>query len=254
MSKTRTQQVANFSRRQRAGLGLALCLGLAGLGCGNSPPAGPVNLPRTEPRPGTAVVILVDTSGSMNAAVPNKDGHKEPKSKLAREALQRILKKTSDWKATHPDDTLDLGLSHFASSVSEVLPMGPFDQARAEQALGRIAPPRGGTAIGLALQEGFKALYRSGCTRKFLLCITDGENTSGPSPAAVAQQLHEQTRGAVTIFFVAFDTSAAHFKFLSGVNGHVVEAADGGQLQAQLAKIYEERILLEAPGTGRSRP
>jgi len=237
------------SRRELVALGLGLCLGLPGLGCGKSTPVGPLKLPKAEPHPGTAVVILVDTSGSMKSSVPNKDGLKEPKSKLAREALQRILKHTGDWKKAHPDDSLDLGISHFSGSVAEVLPMGAFNQDKAESALGRIPSPGGGTAIGLALQEGFKSLYRSGCMRKFLVCITDGENTSGPNPKVVAQQLHEQTKGEVTIFFVAFDTSAVHFKFLNSVNGHVVEAADGGQLQTELAKIYETRILLEASST-----
>jgi len=44
---------------------------------------------------------------------------------------------------------------------------------------------------------------------------------------------------------VAFDTSAKQFKFLSDVNGHVVEASDGDQLNAELTKIYERRILVE---------
>jgi nitric oxide reductase activation protein len=209
-------------------------------------PVGPIDLPTTPSRPGTAVVILVDTSGSMEDAVPGKNGVREPKSKLAREALQQILNKTADWKKQHPNDMLDLGIYSFSSRVSEALPMAAFEQASAEAALARIPAPGGGTAIGLALQDGFKALYRSGCTRKFLLCITDGENTSGPTPEAVMRQLYEQTKGDVTVFFVAFDVSAAQFKFLSGVNGSAVEAADGKQLEAELTKIYEERILLES--------
>ena len=59
--------------------------------------------------------------------------------------------------------------------------------------------------------------------------------------------LHEQTGGEVEIHFVAFDTSAGHFAFLKDVNGFVVEAADGAQLDARLADIYEKRILAEAP-------
>lgn len=237
-----------LSRRRLSVLGLGFCLGLVGPGCGGSKPDGSIALPKTTPHPGTAVVILVDTSGSMSSSVPDKEGVQQPKSKLAHEALQRILDKTGDWKKDHPDASLDLGLAHFSGSVTEVLPMGAFDRDKAAQALGRIASPGGGTAIGLALQEGFKSLYRSGATRKFLVCITDGQNTSGSKPEIVAPQLHKQTNGEVTIFFVAFDTSAAHFKFLSGVNGHAVEAADGAQLQTELTKIYEERILLEAPG------
>ena len=109
-----------------------------------------------------------------------------------------------------------------------------------------IRQPRGGTAIGWALEEGFRALYKTGCVRKYIICATDGENRTGPSPAAVARQLYEQTGGDVEMHFVAFNTSAAKFGFLTKVNGYVFEAADGEQLQAQLSAIYEQRILAEA--------
>src|SRR5262249_13922408 len=101
----------------------------------------------------------------------------------------------------------------------------------------------GGTAIGTALEEAYRALFQSGCTRKFIVCITDGENTSGPPPSVVAINLDKQTGSAVNLEFVAFDTSARQFRFLHQVKGHVVEAANGAQLEAELKKIYEQRIL-----------
>jgi hypothetical protein len=63
----------------------------------------------------------------------------------------------------------------------------------------------------------------------------------------MARQLYHQTEGAVEIHFVAFDTSSRHFGFLKDVNGHVVEAADGKQLQDQLVQIYDKRIFAEKP-------
>jgi Mg-chelatase subunit ChlD len=209
-----------------------------------------INLPNTEPRAGTAVVILVDTSGSMAQAVPDAQGKPRPKSEIAREALKGIVQNTSKWKKDHAPSHLQLGIYNFSSRVNEVLPMGEFDASKAEAALARIPAPNGGTAIGLAIEEGYKALYRSGCTRKFIVCVTDGENTVGPVPDMVARQLHDQTSGAVQLNFVAFDTKASQFKFLSAIKGHVVEAADGAKLQAELAAIYEKRILAEAPDEG----
>jgi Mg-chelatase subunit ChlD len=206
-----------------------------------------VDLPKVEARPGTAVAILIDTSGSMDQAVPDQQGKKRPKFEIAREALDRIIQQTGQWKKSHPDQTLEMGLYRFSSTVDTVLAMGDFDQAKARAAVTRIPRPSGGTAIGRALQEGYKALYHSGCNRKFIVCITDGENTSGPSPEWVARNLHAQTEGAVELDFVAFDTSASQFQFLKYVNGHAVEAANGEQLQAELTKIYEHRILAEKP-------
>jgi Mg-chelatase subunit ChlD len=204
-----------------------------------------IDLPQTETRLGTAVVVLVDTSGSMEQPVRDQAGQLRPKYEIAREALERIVEHTAGWKKQHPDANLQIGIFHFASTVSEVLPVSAFDVAKVRAALKRIPRPKGGTAIGRALEEGFKALYRSGCARKFVVCITDGENTSGPPPDVVARQLYAQTKGAVELHFVAFDTSSSQFRFLSGVNGHVVEAADGSQLQAELTKVYESRILVE---------
>jgi Mg-chelatase subunit ChlD len=213
-------------------------------------PAHYINLPTAEPRAGTAVVILVDTSGSMAQPVPDAKGNPRPKSAIAREALNGIIQNTSKWKKDHAGSHLQLAIFNFSSRVNEVLPMGEFDAAKAEQAVARIPAPNGGTAIGLAIEEGYKALYHSGCSRKFIVCVTDGENTVGAAPDLVARQLHAQTNGAVQLNFVAFDTKASQFKFLSAVNGHVVEAANGAKLEAELTNIYEKRILAEVPDEG----
>jgi von Willebrand factor type A domain len=254
--------------RQRSCAGASLCalvalVGLiAGPGCRPSarpaPKSGPpvaatsnptlhINLPKVEPRAGTAIVVLVDTSGSMAQRVPDADGSMKPKSEIAAKALHGIVGYTSKWKKDHAGAHLQLAIFNFSSRVNEVLPMGEFDSKKAEAAVAAIPAPMGGTAIGLALEEGYKALYRSGCTRKFIVCVTDGENTVGIGPDAVARQLHAQTSGAVQLNFVAFDTRASQFNFVGGVGGHVVEAADGGKLQAALTTIYEKRILAEAP-------
>jgi Mg-chelatase subunit ChlD len=209
-----------------------------------------IDLPKSEPRPGTAVVVLVDTSGSMAQPVPDAKGQPRPKNEIAREALREIVQNTTKWKKDHAGSHLQMGIFNFSSRVNEVLPMGEFDAPKAEAALARIPNPNGGTAIGLAIEEGYKALYRSGCTRKFIVCVTDGENTVGPVPDLVARRLHDQTSGAVQLNFVAFDTKASQFKFLSALNGHVVEAADGAKLRAELATIYEKRILAEVPEEG----
>lgn len=204
-----------------------------------------IDLFKAEPRLGTAVVILVDTSGSMGQKVDDKAGKKRPKNELAREALENIIQSTAKWKKDHPKSNLQLAIYSFNSSVSEVLPMGDFDADKAKQALNQLPPPNSGTAIGKALETGFKALYRSGCVRKFVVCVTDGENTAGPAPDWIARHLHYRTGDEVEMQFVAFDTLADHFRFLKEVNGHVVQASDGAKLQTELERIYQERILVE---------
>lgn len=244
---------------------LIVGLGLLASGCDRSPAPGSgggatttvgsppaevathlIPLPEADQRLCTAVVILIDTSGSMKEKVRDPSGQQRPKYLIARDALAKIIDYTGQWEKTHADRLLEIALLNFNSSASQVLPMGRFDLAKSRQAVNAIPDPGGGTAIGEAVAEAFKALYKSGCVRRYLVCITDGENTVGPPPDRVSRQLFAQTHGEVEMHFVAFDTSADKFGFLSGVNGYTVEAADGAQLQARLSDIYEKRILAEA--------
>ncbi|MSR56654.1 MAG: VWA domain-containing protein [Planctomycetaceae bacterium] len=209
-------------------------------------PVAMIELPHPAQRLGTAVVVLVDTSPSMAEKVNDHAGRQRPKNEIAREALQRIVEVTDTWRRQHPDQTLELGLVSFARVPVATLPIVAFDAKVVRAAIDRIKPPGDGTAIGLALEEGFRELYSTGCTRKHLVCITDGQNTVGPAPEAIARQLHSQTQGEVELHFIAFNTSAGQFAFLKEVNGTVAEAADGAQLQSRLVELYEKKILAEA--------
>ncbi|MGE3181103.1 MAG: VWA domain-containing protein [Phycisphaerae bacterium] len=255
-------EFANGIRKRRVpwaqaegGLAVFLCLLIA---CdrqpGNAPsPANSVHnhqdvastLPQVDQRLCTGIVLLVDTSGSMEQEVPSRAGSARSKDEIAREAIQRIIAYTDSWKAQHPDRSLRFGIHSFSSAAVQQLEIAEFNAESANAAVSRLPAPAGGTAIGAAIRAGFESLYAAGCVRKYVVCITDGENTSGPKPERVARALHRETGGDVEMYFVAFDTSARHFAFLQDVNGSVVEAADGAQLDAQLADIYERRILAE---------
>lgn len=182
----------------------------------------------------------------MLQTVSDRGGKPSPKNQIAGESLARIVRVTEDWHKQHPESPLFLGIESFSSRCDTVLPVASFDATAAQAAIKRIPPPGGGTAIGLAIENGFKRLYETGCVRKHLVCITDGQNTVATPPELMARQLHSQTKGDVEIHFVAFDTAARHFAFLKDVNGSVVEAADGAQLQERLVELYEKRILAEA--------
>jgi hypothetical protein len=254
-----SRQARNLARRALLLLLVALLLP----GCGRSKPHPPaptqpgvtktganllphIDLPQPEQRLGTAVVIVIDTSGSMEQTVRDHAGQHRPKHVIARDALKKIVGFTETWHQKHPDSPLYLGINSFSSETKEVLPVGPFDHQKAESALQHIPTPAGGTAIGKAMSAGFASLYSTGCVRKHLVCITDGNNTVGTPPDLMARQLFAQTNGDVQMHFVAFDTSAKHFGFLKTTGGSVFEAADETQLQTQLTEIYEKRIFAEA--------
>ncbi len=205
-----------------------------------------LQLPQVDQKPGTAVVLIVDTSGSMKVKVSDGSGGKKPKSEIAAGVIQQVVDTTNAYLGNNPVVHMEFGLFSFASRVNECLPIGTFDRETAVAAIQRVPRPNGGTAIGRALAEGFRALYSTGCVRKYLVCVTDGENTSGPDPKRIATELFEKTGGEVEIHFVAFDISSSRFRFLDKVNGYVAEAADGVQLSEKLNEIYEKRILAEA--------
>src|SRR5678809_1453852 len=105
--------------------------------------------------------------------------------------------------------------------------------------LSHLPGPGGGTAIGDAMREARPDLYRAGVFRKYLLVVTDGENTAGRSPDQVAREIFQKSEQGVGIYFVAFDTSADRFAFLKQVHGDVIGADSGVELRRALDEIYQ---------------
>lgn len=200
---------------------------------------------------GAAVALLVDTSGSMRDDAP---GDTRPKYQVARQALEEMLDATDAFIAKRPDFPIKIGLYSFSSNVRTLLPIQPYDRATIRRALADLPRPGGGTAIGEALRTARPDLYRAGVFRKYLLVVTDGENTSGRSPDDVARDIFQKSEGAVQIYFVAFDTSPQKFAFLKEVGGDVIGAGTGGELRTALDQIYQGKILAEAPAGAEREP
>lgn len=196
---------------------------------------------------GAAVAILVDTSRSMREEAP---GDFRPKAAVAREALEAMFDATESLVAKRPDFAVKVGIYSFSSHASTVLPIQTFDRTAIRGALARLPRPGGGTAIGEAMRTARPDLYRAGVFRKYLLVVTDGENTSGQSPDEVAREMFRKSEHGVQIYFVAFDTSADRFGFLKDVQGEVISAGNSAELQKALDGIYQGRILAEASTLG----
>jgi Mg-chelatase subunit ChlD len=197
---------------------------------------------------GAAVAILVDTSGSMRETAP---GETRPKYIVAQEALESMLDATDAFVARRPDFPIKVGLYSFSSNVRTLRPIDKYDRTAIREALARMPRPGGGTAIGEALHEARPDLYRAGVFRKYLLVVTDGENTSGRNPENVAREIFHKSEGAVQVYFVAFDTSPEKFAFLKEVGGDVIGAGTGPELRTALDGIYQGKILAEAPDVER---
>ena len=192
---------------------------------------------------GAAVAILVDTSGSMRDAA---EGDPRPKYVVAQQAIEAMLDATDAFIARRPDFPIKIGVYSFSSSVRTLRSIQPYDRDSVRVALSKVPQPGGGTAIGEALREARPDLYRAGVFRKYLLVVTDGENTSGRSPDEVVREISRKSEGAVQVYFVAFDTSPEKFAFLKEVGGDVIGAGTGAELRQALDGIYQGKILAEA--------
>lgn len=200
---------------------------------------------------GVAVAILVDTSGSMRERAP---GDSRPKHVVAQESLEAMLDATDAFVAKRPDFPVKIGVYSFSSGVRTLRSIQPYNRQEIRAALGSLPRPGGGTAIGEAMHAARPDLYRAGVFRKYLLVVTDGENTSGRSPDAVAQEIWRKSGGGVQVYFVAFDTSPEKFAFLKSAGGDVIGAGTGAELRTALDGIYQGKILAEATGAEREPP
>ena len=198
---------------------------------------------------GAAVAILIDTSGSMKAPAPGGDGR--PKYEAARDALEAMLDATDAFVAKRPDFPIKIGVYSFSSYVRRLQPIVPYNRDELRQTLASVPRPGGGTAIGEALAAARPDLYRAGVFRKYLLVVTDGENTSGRPPDQVVREIFAKSEGGVQTYFVAFDTSPGAFGFLKEAGGDVFGAGTGDELRKALDGIYQGKILAEAPAVER---
>ena len=205
----------------------------------------------TEEGLGAAVAILVDTSGSMRDKAP---GDSRAKFDVAQEALAQMLDATDAFIARRPDFPIKIGLYSFSSNVRRLQPIQPYNREVMRAGLANLPRPGGGTAIGDAMREARPDLYRAGVFRKYFLVVTDGENTRGREPDAVAREIWRKSEGGVQTFFVAFDTSPEKFGFLKEVGGDVIGAGTGPDLRKALDDIYKGKILAEAIDAGEKEP
>ena len=214
-------------------------------------PAGERYQPEVEEGLGASVAILVDNSGSMKDRAA---GDSRPKHEVARSALQAMLAATDSFVTAQPDFPINVGLYSFASDVTTLVPVRRYDRGVLVRALETMPPPKGGTAIGDAMSVARADLYRAGTFRKYLLVVTDGENTEGRRPSAVAREIARRSEGSVRMYFVAFDVDAGKFDFVRAVRGEVLGAGNEMALRAGLDTIYRGKILAEAVDAGETLP
>ncbi len=138
--------------------------------------------------PSTAIVLLIDRSGSMNQA--DGDHHRLA---LAREAAQRAV--------SVMDQRTELGVLAFDMKSSWVVPIGPIGAPG--QVLDAIASMRaggGGTQLLWGLQKAYRAIDSSPAVIRHVIILSDGEVYSSKFPELLERMVRKKiTVSAVTI-------------------------------------------------------
>ncbi len=115
-----------------------------------------------------------------------------------------------------------------------LVPVLPYDREALRTAIFAMRNPNGGTAIGDAMDAARQALYRAGTIRKYILVVTDGENTDGPVAArGRAARSPGAAKARCRMYFVAFDIDARKFDFVREVRGEVLGAGNGDRAARQ---------------------
>jgi Ca-activated chloride channel family protein len=183
------------------------------------------------------IVICVDTSGSMRAT------DVEPSRAVAAAQAVRAFVDAA------PDGT-EIGLVAFAGSA-DVVAAPSADRDEVRDAIARIPPPNGGTAIGDALAAAAGQLPAEG--RRSIVLITDGVNNAGADPLGVAATI---ARGGIEIDTIGIGTNDsgqlipgtgeaaaidedALRQIAADGNGVFARVDDAGELRARLASLAQ---------------
>lgn len=202
-------------------------------------PVPPGNTPSASEqlRPGGRdVLVLLDTSGSMNEK-DSRDVVKITAAKSAiREQMQELPSNARLGFMTYADKgSLVAGIECTPAQIS--LPISSESLIGIGRALALLPKPEGGTPTGPALQQAADYLKSQGRTDVTIVLVSDGESNCGKDPCQVTRQLKSQNID-ITVNTVGFDISArgrSELECIASVSGgQYLNAKDSGQLNKVL--------------------
>jgi hypothetical protein len=192
------------------------------------------------------IEFILDMSGSMNAMTGG-----EKKIDIAKNALSTVAREI-------PDGTL-AALRIYGHRVPKekkaescldsqlVIPFGPIDKQAFIAALNQ-ATPLGQTPLAYSLEQAAKDFGPAKDEVTAIILVSDGEETCGGDPVAVAKNLLAQGF-KITIHTVGFNVDAATRAQLEAISkatgGQYRDARDAKGLADSLAKLTQESLVIE---------
>ncbi|WP_082233089.1 VWA domain-containing protein [Halobacillus massiliensis] len=183
------------------------------------------------------VQILLDASGSMAGQI---DG--EVKMDLAKEAIAEFADHLPEDTSVslrvygHAGSSEEDGKEISCSTTEEVYPLGEYDKETFNEALDQFTPT-GYTPIGLAMEEAADTLKEETGedVENIIYVVSDGDETCGGDPAAVAEKLHASEVEPL-INIIGFDIAESEREALEAI----AEAGEGEYFRADTAQDLQE--------------
>ena len=193
-----------------------------------------------------SVVFLVDLSGSMDNLLGSK-----LKIDSAKESLKDILRIYGEYNKS--DNNIEAGLISFNSTrIDTLVPLSPFDYEKLASKIDSLKA-KGDTPIGMALARAERELDRAANGQKYIVLLSDGENTRGRGPNEVWKNITDYNLRVsdhpTSLHIVAFNTDKKYFDGLVKLGAKTYEAKNGGELTAILRENAYEILEMPMEGT-----
>lgn len=207
------------------------------------------NLNTNHPNPpaNVALCIVYDTSGSMSEKVLGISG-REPKYMIANRALSGVLESLQNYADNGSYGTPQLVYTGLLTFNGFQIPMAPFDKGKFNTWLSNFNSPKGGTPLGIAIENAGNSLMKINSEHKHILVLTDGRNTSGENPSSVIPRIKSQSLNngsLLDVHVIGFDVKDKIFEPLKALGVNVFSANDEKELIVQLDQLLKQKILLE---------
>jgi hypothetical protein len=186
----------------------------------------------------------------MRQKVTDPNRRSRRKIEVARDCVAGLVRQAAAFALQHPDREILLAIYEFSArdrgpQFRKVLGMAKPDASAAAAAVRKMSAS-GDTPIGNAMIDAKAELDATGLSRRHMLVITDGENTTGYAPGDVAEAIARLPQeGRPSVYFVAFDISADRFKTVRDAGGLVLEASNEEDLTRTLDFVLTGKILAE---------
>jgi uncharacterized protein YegL len=177
---------------------------------------------------GTAVAIVIDTSGSMG-------GDRLTSAKRAFTDI--ICPRLAAAKGRVEYSLISCGGSAYVIQPNTLLETPPVNAVNSLSA-------GGGTPLGESILEAYQQLSTSHCDRKYIFILSDGAPT-GIAPQDIIGPMKSQGVD-VGIYVVGFQSDVANYQPIADLGGQVLMADDANALGSTCDAIFRQILKCEA--------